>query len=48
MLILEDYNNFNLETIINLIYGGSILYIFIIGIIIKFIISIILNNDFNY
>jgi len=43
-MLIEDYNDFNLETLVNLIYGGSILYIFII----KFIISIILNNDFNY
>ena len=43
-MIIEDFNDFNLETLVNLIYGGSILYIFIIGIII----SIIINNDFNY
>jgi hypothetical protein len=38
MFILKEYDNICLITLINLIYGGCILYIFIIGIIIKFII----------
>ena len=46
MFIIEDYDDINSKTLINLIYGGSILYIFIIGLIIKYIYHI--NNDFNY
>jgi hypothetical protein len=43
MFIFEEYDNICSETLINLIYGGCILYIFIIGIIIKFIINYIHN-----
>ena len=37
MIELEDYNDINLETLINLIYGGSILYIYLIGLVIYII-----------
>ena len=40
MLISEYYNNIDLKTLINLIYGGSIIYMCIIGLIIKILINL--------
>jgi len=47
MLFLEDYDDFNLKTLINLIYGGSILYLTIIVLIIKYI-KMIKENHLLY
>lgn len=39
MFIFEEYDDINFDIIINLIYGGSIIYIILVALVIKFIIN---------